>query len=552
MKRKNVFLKVVIVAIILGMISLTVYADPSPDASYWQGPAYTESDWFSSGNWNNGIPGSSDDACVDNGGIATISSGNAAAGSLYLAPGTTIYPAPGWNMKEGHLLQSGGSLTITNKLVLSATSGTTSSYKLIDGSVSSQELRLGGNSLFQQSGGTNTTSGLTLAGTSSKYKLESGALTVNGEEKIDNSAVFEQTGGNHTADFLVLGSYPYGDKGNYILKNGTLGVNCSMELSDGSTFQHTGGSAIISTLFNDGNYSLSQDSVPTASILTTDLSIVKNGGSFSQSGGQHHVRQQQHVSGGHYTLSGGTHTIDQTLYIYDQAAYRMTGGSLTANSIEVGGNRYTGATLEVGSGCAVSVKDGFFQNTMRVFEDGLVDLTQGGKVLIGNVDAGLTTTATIGTDGVLEGTGTILGNVSNQGIVRSGLRYIGQQEYSPGILTITGDYQQQFDGTLAIFLAGTDEDSFSRLSILGIADIAGELNISLIGGFVPDIGDSFEILNASACYGNFSLVNTAGLPDGMFFDIDYTNTNIVLEVVPEPATLMLFGLGSLILRKRFS
>ena len=229
----------------------------------------------------------------------------------------------------------------------------------------------------------------------------------------------------------------------------------------------------------------------------------------------------------------------------------MTGGSLIAGDVYVGGEQSGSGTLEVASGCTVSVKDGFYQhNTIRVFEDSLVDLTQGGKVLVGNVDTGLTGTITIGTDGYIECIGTIDGHVSNQGTVRSGLRYICQQEYSPGTLTITGDYEQESNGILALFMTGSDAGSFSQISIDGQAYLAGELSLSLMDGFIPNIGDVFEILNADSCYGTFSSFNVIGLPDDMFFDIEYGSNNIILEVVPEPATIALLGLGGLFLRKR--
>lgn len=545
MKRKCVFTTAVVSVVILGTIPITAYALTLPDATYWQGPLDLEADWFSGSNWDKGVPGPSDDAAIDNGGIARITSGIAVAGSLYLGPGTTIYP--GSQRKEGHLVQSDGSLTISNRLYLSPTTGTSSSYTLRGGDISSQELKIQGDSLFQQSGGSNSTGNLMVAGTSSTYKLESGMLTVTGEEKIDNSAIFEQTGGNHVAGFVVLGSYPYGDKGHYALKGGALSVDNNIELSDGSTFQHSGGSSNISVLFNDGDYSLSQTNANISSSLTTDLSVV--GGTFTQSGGEHNVSQNQFVQG-LYTLSGGINTIYTTLEINDQGMYRMIGGSLTASRINVG-DEYGSGTLEVASGCTVSAKGGFWrENTIRTFGNSSVDLTQGGKVLVGNVDTGLTGAITIGIDGVLEGTGTIIGNVSNQGIVRSGLRYIGQQGYSPGMLTITGDYEQESDGILTLFMAGSDADSFSQIFIDGQADIAGELSVHLIDGFIPNIGDIFEILNASSCYGNFSLLNVVGLPDDMFFDIEYGSNNVVLDVVPEPATLALVAFGGILLRKR--
>ena len=265
----------------------------------------------------------------------------------------------------------------------------------------------------------------------------------------------------------------------------------------------------------------------------------------------------QGIYGGEYTLSGGIHTVGTRLLIADDGIYRMTGGSLTASQITVG-DKYRNGTLEVASGSTVSVVEYSGSNpwpenkNMRISINSSVDLSQGGKVFVGNVDTGLTGTITIGIDGSLEGNGTIIGSIANQGIVKSGsvtgVYWLPLD--APGTLTVTGDYEQESNGILDLFMAGSDADSFSRISIGGQAYLDGELSLSLIDGFIPNIGDIFEILNAGSCYGTFSSFNVIGLPNDMFFDIEYGSNNVVLEVVPEPATLVLLGLGGLFLRKR--
>lgn len=104
--------------------------------------------------------------------------------------------------------------------------------------------------------------------------------------------------------------------------------------------------------------------------------------------------------------------------------------------------------------------------------------------------------------GRLGGTGTLTAAVDNAGTVAPGS--------SPGTLTIDGDYDQIDDGTLEMELAGTDDGAFDVLEATGTATLDGELQVELIGGFEPEVGDTFEILTADAVTGTFS---TESLPD---------------------------------------
>ena len=90
--------------------------------------------------------------------------------------------------------------------------------------------------------------------------------------------------------------------------------------------------------------------------------------------------------------------------------------------------------------------------------------------------------------GTLSGSGTIIGDVDNNaGVVGPGS--------SPGTLTIDGDFTQGAAGELLIEIAGLGD--FDVLSITGSALLGGELAVDLIGGYVPLVGESFDVLLAS-------------------------------------------------------
>jgi hypothetical protein len=104
-------------------------------------------------------------------------------------------------------------------------------------------------------------------------------------------------------------------------------------------------------------------------------------------------------------------------------------------------------------------------------------------------------------DGTLGGGGTVGGDVDNSsGIVAPG--------NSAGQLTVDGDYTQQSSGTLAIELGGiTPGAEHDHLQVTGNAALDGTLSVSLIDGFTPSAGSSFDILDWGTLGGAFSSLN---------------------------------------------
>lgn len=102
--------------------------------------------------------------------------------------------------------------------------------------------------------------------------------------------------------------------------------------------------------------------------------------------------------------------------------------------------------------------------------------------------------------------------------------------FSPGALTITtsADAITSETTTYRIELGGTIPGTgFDQIQFSGDVVLSGSLEVSILEGFVPELGTRFEIMTAPAFLGSFSSVL---LPD--FLQLDLSDpTKVVLEVV---------------------
>lgn len=123
---------------------------------------------------------------------------------------------------------------------------------------------------------------------------------------------------------------------------------------------------------------------------------------------------------------------------------------------------------------------------------------------------------------------------------------------APGATTIAGAYTLGSGGTLEIELAGAGGVpgvDLDRLTVQGAATLAGILDVKTIGSYVPQAGQTFDVLTATAIDAdNLTWPATSAftgqiVPGG-------SGQILRLTAVPEPHTLWLGIAGALILRRR--
>jgi hypothetical protein len=102
-----------------------------------------------------------------------------------------------------------------------------------------------------------------------------------------------------------------------------------------------------------------------------------------------------------------------------------------------------------------------------------------------------------------------------------------------GLLNVVGDYTQLSAGSLLLDLAGSAVGAeYDRLSISGLATLDGLLVVSLLERFSPTLGESFELITASAGFdGEFAQADLPDLGSGLAWELLYGPTTVSVAVV---------------------
>jgi hypothetical protein len=206
------------------------------------------------------------------------------------------------------------------------------------------------------------------------------------------------------------------------------------------------------------------------------------------------------VNQGQVNVIGGT--IDLRQGMTNQGAVNLTGGSA-----EVFGDlavQNSGRISIGGSTTATLFGD--------VVQNGIVNVGPGSKaVFFGDVSG--------------SGTFPLAGSVEFLGSVSPG--------NSPGLMSFGGNVSLDNASRLDIEIAGaTKGGQYDTLVISGAATIAGALDVSLLTGFIPQAGNSFEILTAAGgVIGTFSDTLLPRLSANLSWNLNYGLNSVVLSVV---------------------
>ncbi len=294
-----------------------------------------------------------------------------------------------------------------------------------------------------------TVASLTLGGATGTQTLSNTAqtLTLNGASAISANGVYAQSGGTLT------GAGTLAVNGTVNWSGGTMSGAGTTNVAAGATLNLSGGStkSLRRSINNAGTTTWSG-----GGINSGDGAVFTN-----QSGGSFNIQSDQFWS---FNLGGGA--VQLANQVGGIVTKSSTGGTTTFAGVAFN----TSGTVNANSG-TLAFNGGYTQ-------------TAGATHLAGG---NLSSNSTLDIQGgILDGSGTITGNVSNGGHVNPGA--------SPGSINVAGQYTQVAGGVLNIELDGlTAGTEFDRLDLAGMVALAGTLNVSL--GFAPMVGSAFTIIN---------------------------------------------------------
>lgn len=169
-----------------------------------------------------------------------------------------------------------------------------------------------------------------------------------------------------------------------------------------------------------------------------------------------------------------------------------------------------------GNTATVSVNSGWLKAAAEIqvgsaTGDGTLNIAAAGTVFAPVV--------TVGASGELKGTGDIVGNVLNNGLVNPGA--------SPGTLDVSGNFAQNAGGVLKMEIASIS--SYDQLNIGGALMAGGTLDVDLLS-FSPVAGNTFDLFDFASSIGSFTL-DLPALDGGLEWFTDNLLTTGELSVV---------------------
>jgi hypothetical protein len=330
--------------------------------------------------------------------------------------------------------------------------------------------------------------------------------------------------------------------------SGTLGgtfVTARRMTFSGNTVNATGTSLLLDEVTIDGGMSFSGTNAEIINGLTVNGVLQLNtrrvrmtGDQIIDGTGEITTSGFRSIPGGGLQVADGVLTLGENLTFHSRRRESLLeairGGIINRGTIMTGIDEYGESQNDL-EGPSIILRADTFEQTgtlvaienydLRVEVDqwaneGTIDLAGGGLIVAG-------TSFRNAPEGQITGNGTL--DVAATDFVNEGLVSPGA---SAGVLKVVGGFAQSTEGLLAIEIGGmAPGDEYDQLQITGTAAMGGTLDVSLINGFSPAAGQSFDILDWESAAGTFTTVELPVLNGPFQWDTTQLYTSGVLRVI---------------------
>ena len=157
----------------------------------------------------------------------------------------------------------------------------------------------------------------------------------------------------------------------------------------------------------------------------------------------------------------------------------------------------------------------------------------GGSTVAFNEDVTNEGSITVSASGPFTSTAIFFGELSGNGVAGSGTVFIEgdlRPGFSPGTMAFGGDLGYGPLAALHLEIAGPDPGQYDRVEVSRNFDLGGSLVVSLLDGYLPPAGTSFQLLSADTFTGSFSALVLPDLPEGRQWDTSQLESEGLLGV----------------------
>jgi hypothetical protein len=516
------------VSTLLMLIAFAALSDAAITCSKtWNG---NTGNWSTPSEWTPaGAPASTDAVCVPSGTVTrdgapvTVAALSVSGNGTLVIDGVTVNSdAVGGASNDGPVETAGSGKVVLTSIAGSASSALNGGALTNAGTIQTVVGSGGTRSISFSTGADSGTLDLDYTAniTFASGWSNTGTIDTAANQQINSNGDFTMDGGS----FMGTGTYAFLNA-DVVHNNGTTGLNAAVAVVGGSLDASGTGSASYIVAASD----LFGATTLLGSVATNKTVRILGGGGFGQATA---VTTTNLTNNGTIVLESlaGVGSQDATLAI-GTGTTLTNAGTITASATS-GGARTIGGAGALSNGAAGTINvdtattfsgpvtnAGAFTvaaSTTATIATNNFTQTNGTTSVIGTLDPTGPSIVALG-GGVLQGTGTVAGNVNNSaGDVRPGT--------SPGQLTIGGDYTQGSAGKLTVEITppGTVSD-YDRLIVTGNATLGGTLLVQS-ETHTPGNGDTFDILTASGtATGTFATeTGLASAGGGRAYIVQYT------------------------------